>query len=602
MKEPANILLVDDQPARLMTYEAILEELGHVLVKAGSGREALQRLMETEFAAILLDVSMPEMDGFETAALIRDHPRYEATPIIFVTAVHMTDMDQLRGYQIGAVDYVYVPVVPEILRGKVQVLAEVFSHRRELQRLNQRLETANADLTKAHARLRDENTRELRMLNVTLEAANEELEFSNAALRREVTEREQAQRTLQLDAERKDQFLATLAHELRNPLSAIHNAVQVIRGHPKSDAQLGTMSDVLGRQVRHLTRLVEDLVDVARISSGRINLRRAPLNLAEVVRDAIEMSQPAINARQQTLNWRPPETPVMVDGDPVRLAQVVDNLLRNASQYTGEGGQIEIALTQAVSTSGAAMATLRVRDNGIGIPESMLVHVFEMFSQVSPQIPNSQAGLGIGLSLVRALVELHGGRVRAHSKGPGEGSEFVVSVPCLESREIGGAGASPAAQAAPLALAPKWLKVLVVDDNVDSADAVALWLRREGHAVEVAHAGAAGLQVALAWQPDVVLLDIRMPGMDGHEVARRLRRESALERLTLVAMTGFGAPTDRLRAEESGFDHYIVKPIDFGLLHSILGSIDADAAGGALDDDQGSLRRRADALNMHRPS
>ena len=588
MNEPANILLVDDQPARLLTYEAILAELGHVLIKAGSGREALQRLMETEFAAILLDVSMPEMDGFETAALIRDHPRYEATPIIFVTAVHMTDMDQLRGYQIGAVDYVYVPVVPEILRGKVQVLAEVFAHRRELQRLNRRLETANSELTKAHARLRDENTRELRLLNMSLEAANEELERSNAALRREVTEREQAQRALQLDAERKDQFLATLAHELRNPLSAIHNAVQVIRGHPKSDAQLGAMSDVLGRQVRHLTRLVEDLVDVARISSGRINLRRTPVNLAEVVRDAIEMSQPAINARQQALNWSPPETPIIVDGDAVRLAQVVDNLLRNASQYTGEGGQIEIALAlaqgiQGPSQSSAAMATLRIRDNGIGIPESMLVHVFELFSQVSPQIPNSQAGLGIGLSLVRALVELHGGTVRAYSKGPGEGSEFVVSVPCLESREFAGAGAREDVAAAPPAAAPKRLKVLVVDDNVDSADAVALWLRREGHAVEMSHSGAAGVQVAKAWQPDTVLLDIRMPGMDGHEVARRLRRESTLERLTLVAMTGFGATADRQRAEEAGFDHYLVKPIDFGLLSAILGSDeDAGGAGGTL--------------------
>ena len=588
MNEPANILLVDDQPARLLTYEAILAELGHVLIKAGSGREALQRLMETEFAAILLDVSMPEMDGFETAALIRDHPRYEATPIIFVTAVHMTDMDQLRGYQIGAVDYVYVPVVPEILRGKVQVLAEVFAHRRELQRLNRRLETANSELTKAHARLRDENTRELRLLNMSLEAANEELERSNAALRREVTEREQAQRALQLDAERKDQFLATLAHELRNPLSAIHNAVQVIRGHPKSDAQLGAMSDVLGRQVRHLTRLVEDLVDVARISSGRINLRRTPVNLAEVVRDAIEMSQPAINARQQALNWSPPETPIIVDGDAVRLAQVVDNLLRNASQYTGEGGQIEIALAlaqgiQGPSQSSAAMATLRIRDNGIGIPESMLVHVFELFSQVSPQIPNSQAGLGIGLSLVRALVELHGGTVRAYSKGPGEGSEFVVSVPCLESREFAGAGAREDVAAAPPAAAPKRLKVLVVDDNVDSADAVALWLRREGHAVEMSHSGAAGVQVAKAWQPDTVLLDIRMPGMDGHEVARRLRRESTLERLTLVAMTGFGATADRQRAEEAGFDHYLVKPIDFGLLSAILGSDeDVGGAGGTL--------------------
>jgi response regulator RpfG family c-di-GMP phosphodiesterase len=256
-----SVLLVDDQPARLLSYEAILGELGLDLVRAQSGTAALARLMEREFAAILLDVNMPGMDGFETATTIHRHPRFEKTPIIFVTAVHVTDLDRLKGYQLGAVDYVYVPVVPEILRSKVQVLAELHAQRKKLERLNRSLE-------EAHKSLQAERTRELAALNETLARANAELARNNAVLVREIAERERAEGALQDADRRKNTFLATLSHELRNPLAAIANAVGVLHVAASGEPHVDAARDVLGRQIAHLVRLVDDLLDVSRITTG----------------------------------------------------------------------------------------------------------------------------------------------------------------------------------------------------------------------------------------------------------------------------------------------------------------------------------------------
>jgi len=590
MPEAANILLVDDQPARLLTYEAILGDLGYSLVKAGSGREALRCLMEAEFAAILLDVSMPDMDGFETAALIREHPRFESTPIIFVTAVHMTDMDQLRGYQIGAVDYVYVPVVPEILRGKVQVLADLHTHRRELLRLNRTLEAANADLREAQRRLRDENTRELEKLNHNLALANAELETRNALLHNEVSERENAQRELQATAERKDQFLAMLAHELRNPLSAVHNAVQVIRIQAQSDPQMLSMSELLGRQVNHLARLVDDLLDVSRVSTGRVRLRVERVDLVDVVRQAIEMSQPAIRQREQSLDWNPPKVEIPVDGDAVRLIQVVDNLLRNASQYTESGGAIRVSL-DADSANENGIAVLRVRDNGIGIPPLMLEQVFELFAQVTPSFTQSRGSLGIGLSLVRALVNLHGGSVAATSDGPGAGSEFVVELPLRKEETVSAVQAAPVPEASNEQT--RRLRLLIVDDNADSVDALGMWLRIEGHDTDLAYSGEEALTLAVARRPDAVVLDLALPGIDGYEVARRLRAQAGFERVCFIAMTGFGAPADRERARLAGFDHHMVKPIDYGVFSKLLAGLARIEPGAAASIAGGDRRKQA---------
>jgi response regulator RpfG family c-di-GMP phosphodiesterase len=265
--DKVNILLVDDQPSRLLSYEAILGALGQNLVLANSGQEALQKLMKDDFAVVLLDVSMPEMDGFETASLIHDHPRFEKTPIIFVTGVNITEFDRLKGYRLGAVDYVYVPVVPEILRSKVAALVELHCKRLELQQANQSLERANQRLALAHSTLQAEKNRELEALNRTLQQANEQLEATNRVLAGEVEERRRVEAALTEADRHKNEFIAILAHELRNPLAPINNAVQIVRNRKVDDAQVSWAHDIIERQTLHLAHLVDDLLDVARITA-----------------------------------------------------------------------------------------------------------------------------------------------------------------------------------------------------------------------------------------------------------------------------------------------------------------------------------------------
>ncbi|HEX5420556.1 MAG TPA: response regulator, partial [Gammaproteobacteria bacterium] len=292
--ERANILLVDDKPSRLLTYEAILESLGQNLVRAYSGEEALLKLLEMEFAAVLLDVNMPGMSGFETASLLREHPICGGTPIIFVTGVHITDLDRLKGYEMGAADYVYVPVVPEILRSKVQVLVQLYLQRRELAKLNDQLKTANAELEAAHTQLQAERTRELQQLNKTLELAN-------AQLVSEVGERKRAEAALQEAARRKDEFISILAHELRNPLAAMQSGIEILHTGPLTDEKLEWARGLLHRQMQHLTRLIDDLLDVSRVTTGRVQLQREVLELQSVLRDTLDAVRPLIASRSQKL-------------------------------------------------------------------------------------------------------------------------------------------------------------------------------------------------------------------------------------------------------------------------------------------------------------
>jgi signal transduction histidine kinase len=552
-----NILLVDDQPARLLTYEAILADLGENLVSAGSGREALQLLMANEFAAILLDVSMPGMDGFETAMLIHQHPRFEKTPIIFVTAVHVTDLDRLHGYRIGAVDYVYVPVVPEILRGKVQVLVELYRKRRELQ-------AANDALARANEQLADEKRRELEQLNRNLLAANAELASANENLKDEVRERLRAQAAVQEADRRKEEFLAVLSHELRNPLAAIDAAVRLMAQRNLLDPQMSWARDVLSRQTTHLTRLVDDLLDIARVNRGNITLRREPVPLSAVLAHAVEEVRPLLESRRHDLRVTTPQRALRVDGDPVRLTQVVANLLSNAALYSDEGSPIELQAEASRAEKGkAAEVLIRVRDSGIGISAQDLGRIFELFRQLE-RPDRRQGGLGVGLALSRRLVELHGGTLQAKSDGAGKGSEFVVRLPELRGypAETMSAPASGNGSARPL-------RLLVVDDNVDSARTLAMLLELSGHLVRVADCGAAALEAAAQGELDCVLLDIGMPQMNGYEVAQRLRTE---RRFTgqLVALTGYGREYDREQARNAGFDHHLVKPVDYALLEQIL--------------------------------
>src|SRR5688572_16829545 len=413
-----------------MSYDAILSVLGQNLVQARSGTEALARLMEGDYAAILLDINMPGMDGFETAALIHQHPRFEKTPIIFVTAVHVTDLDRLKGYELGAVDYVYVPVVPEILRGKVQVLIELHRQRRELERLNKSLAEANAAL-------QAEKARELEALNRTLAQANAELAEANATLQEQIVERERAQQALEAADRRKDDFLAMLSHELRNPLAAIQGSIELMQKKSIEDPQLQWARDVVARQNRHLTRLIEDLLDVSRITWGKLTLQREPVELREVAQLAVETVRPLIETRRHELQITLPDDPVYVEGDAVRLTQVVGNLLTNAAKYTEEGGRIELALERdrpADDASGHAL--IRITDNGRGITGEAMPRLFEPSTHEERLNSGAHGGLGIGLIVVRGLVEMHGGVVEARSDGPGCGSTFTVRLPLLPVEEL----------------------------------------------------------------------------------------------------------------------------------------------------------------------
>ncbi|MGN6111467.1 MAG: hybrid sensor histidine kinase/response regulator, partial [Luteimonas sp.] len=392
---PVNILLVDDQPGRLLTYRAILEPLGERLVEASSGEEALKLLMEDEYAVILLDVNMPGLDGFETAHMIHQHPRFEKTPIIFVTAVNVTDMDRLRGYKLGAVDYVMVPVIPEILRSKVVVLAELYRKRRELRRANAALEA--------------EKARELGQLNESLRSANAELAGLVERLR-------EADR-------RKDEFLATLAHELRNPLAPLLNAVNV-RRLSETAAAADPLQGLMERQLALLVRMIDDLLDVARVTQDKLELRRTPTTLREVLDSAIETAHPVLRHGRHELRVDLPDEALVLDGDAARLSQVFANLLNNAAKYSDAGSPIAVC----ARADGDAIEVL-VRDQGIGLDEAQARSIFEMFVQAHAAADRAGGGLGIGLTLVRQLVGMHGGTVEARSAGPGRGSEFVVRLP-----------------------------------------------------------------------------------------------------------------------------------------------------------------------------
>jgi len=559
--QTAAILLVDDQPARLLSYAAILGGLGLDLVSARSGPEALMRLMEREFAVVLLDVSMPGMDGFETAATIHDHPRFERTPIIFVTAVHDSEFDRLRGYKLGAVDYVSVPVVPEILRSKVEVFVELQRHRRNLQRLNEQLGEANARLEQYNSELLAERTRHLEMFNRNLATANEELAASNFKLQSEITERMRAETALKLADRQKDDFLAILAHELRNPLAPIRSAVDTMKAVECTDRPFVVARDVIGRQVTHLTRLVDDLLDVSRISRGSITLTRQPVTLETIVKRTVETVEPLVAERQHELAVDCGDPALEIDVDATRLVQVLSNLVDNAAKYTDCGGHIELL----VSDSGDAVS-FAVRDNGRGIPPEAMANLFTMFSRAHD--PASPSGLGIGLALARKLVEMHGGSIEARSSGAGSGTEVIVTVP------RGRARVQPASAPVPRPTqqedrCPR-RRVLVADDNEDALAMLALLLESEGHEVCTAANGAQALEFAETFQPEIAFLDIGMPSMSGYDVATRMRARPWGQKISLVALSGWGGKQDVQKAMASGFDAHIAKPAGIEALSALL--------------------------------
>ena len=563
--EKVNILLVDDQPARLLTYQSVLRELDQNLVSARSGVEALEKLMRQDFAVVLLDVSMPDMDGFEAARLIHEHPRFERTPIIFVTGVHVSELDRLKGYKVGAVDYVSIPVVPEILRSKVAVLVELYCKRRELSDLNRNLAEANERLAQANNALQAEKTRELQALNSSLQMANLKMERTNVVLQNEVAERARIEEALKEADRHKDEFLAMLAHELRNPLAPIRNAVHLIKMRSVEDPQLCMARDVIERQLKQLTRLVDDLLDVSRITRGKINLSRERLELADLMSRAVETVMPAIESRGHAITVELPERPLRLYGDPVRLVQALGNVLGNAAKYTDSGGRIVLSARRRNRD-----AEITVRDNGMGIAPDVLPRIFDLFTQMDERMERSPSGLGIGLALVRRLVEMHGGTVSASSAGPGSGSEFIIRLPVSIERadELDDPAIVPVPTGVPEVGSRR--RILVADDNLDALESLATLLSLDGHEVYRARDGAEALEVAEQQRPEIALLDIGMPRADGYEVARRIRCEPWGRGITLVALTGWGQESDRRRSEEAGFDVHLTKPVDPKVVSELL--------------------------------
>jgi signal transduction histidine kinase len=506
--EKVNILIVDDLPEKLIVYRTILEELNQNLVFASSGEEALKLLLNNDFAVILLDVNMPGMDGFETASLIRRRRKSARTPIIFLTAF-VDDVHAAQGYATGAVDYLLTPVMPEILKAKVRVFIELSQMRHQ------------------------------------------------AAMQAE----EKARRHIAEESERrKDAFLGMLAHELRNPLGPIRNAINLLQQMGPDTPRLVQLRDIIDRQVTHMTRLVDDLLDSTRLARGKILLRKERCDLVRIVRQTVDDYRNIFEQGKLKLEVDLPQNALWVQGDPTRLVQMVGNLLHNAHKFTVGGGTISVKVWHDTRHRSAAVS---ISDTGIGIDAQMLPHVFDVFQQAEQGLDRTRGGLGLGLSLVRGLADLHSGEVTAESEGLGKGARFTIRLPVEEAAE-------QPEEIAEEPDAPTRKRILIIEDNLDAAETTKMLLEQEGHDVRTAYTGADGLEAAREFMPQVILCDIGLPGVDGYQVARTMRKDQGFGTPFIVALTGYGRDQDRRQAQEAGFDMHLTKPIDMNTLREAL--------------------------------
>ena len=689
---PVDVLVIDDDPGQLIAFEAILADICDTVVMASSGREALKCLLRRDFAVILLDVNMPEMDGFETAALIRERARSEHIPIIFVTASG-DETHSARGYSLGAVDYIMAPIVPEVLRTKVGVFVELFRKTEQLRRQSHALEqraaqlrrltqaalainaaaspasivtlvtTQARDILQAHRvsgyvaideertygavsesaecaalpadvrdpdpalgeRVRTTNqfvriprgapdvqqgpailggliaaplaVRDGRNLGV-LEARGKRVgdftqedgdvllqlaQMATIAIENILYTEERETNRL------KDEFLATVSHELRTPLGAILTWTRVLRGGKLEAAVLERGIEVIDRNAKAQAQLVGDLLDMSRVITGKLRLELHPLDLRAVVTATLESLAPAAQAKAIEITSRVPSLPVPVLGDPERLHQVLGNLLGNAIKFTPKSGRVAVRLERA-----GTEAEITVRDTGKGINPTFLPHVFDRFRQADSSTTRSHGGLGLGLAIVRNLVVLHGGSVRADSPGEGGGATFTVTLPLARSARnaLGEEAAAPSperqnaltAEAPPAAPELDGLRVLVVDDDTDGREAVALVLAAAGAEVSTAASVRSALTSIDHWLPDVVVSDIAMPLEDGYVFIERLRGLAAERGLSIpaIALTAYARAEDRARALAAGYLEHLVKPIEPALLLSVLAALAPAARPGEL--------------------
>lgn len=550
MRSLVNILIVDDRDENLVALDAVLSDPGYRIVRARSGREALKEVLDQDFALILLDVLMPGVDGYETAVLIRERPRSRQTPIIFLTANDWGTQQVFRGYTVGAVDYLVKPVAPDVLRSKVAVFVELFNKQEALRVAQEELESRIA-----------ERTRELASANVALSAEIEErvrIEQDRVNL----LQREQAARLEAEAANRlKDEFLATLSHELRTPLNAIMGWAHVLGQSTGDRPTVQRAADVIRQNASAQAQLIEDILDVSRIVGGRVVLDVAPVELRRVVEDSIESLAPAASAKNIHVERRLGDG-VHVLGDRERLQQIVWNLVSNALKFTPKGGRVEVELTEDDGD-----AAVRVTDTGIGIPRDFLPFVFDRFRQADSSKSRRHSGLGLGMAIVRHLVELHGGTVSAESDGDGKGATFRVRLPRRPGLPQATASVAQLSERREEPIAElehlDGLHVLIVEDDTDSRNVLALLLRKLGALVEAVSSAREAVDRVTQRRPDVLVSDIGMPEEDGYSLIRRLRQLPAdsAKKLPAIALTAYARTQDADAAIGAGFDAHLPKPV-----------------------------------------
>jgi signal transduction histidine kinase len=544
MASSVEILLVDDEERNLAALEAILSETGYELLKATDAEGALKILLAHDVAAIVCDIKMPGVSGFELARMIKNTKRFKDTPIVFLTAHMLNDQDVIAGYGAGGVDYLTKPVNPQILRHKLAVFADLYRKTRELASVNAQLAQLNEKLEER------------------VKARTNELEKSESALREA--------------ASQKDEFLAVLAHELRNPLAPLRTGLDLLlrlQENPAPPVQRTLAA--MNRQLDHMVRLIDDLLDVSRISRGLLELKREPVNLSSVVATTVEGVRGWFEKRKQVFSSEIAED-VFAFADPTRIAQILTNLLHNATKFTPEGGSIRVELTKQ-----DGKAQLSVIDSGAGIRADQRDRVFDMFARVERPGLATEPGLGIGLALARHLAAMHGGTLSLSSPGEGQGTTFSLSIPAsawakdAASAEREGNAREPGRDP---------LDIVVVEDNEDIAAVLLDWLESLGHRVTVARTGTSGVETIEGSAPDLVVCDLGLPELDGLGVCRQVRASARESQPTMVALTGWGREEDLRRSKEAGFDYHLVKPVAPAALRAVLQRV-------------GETRKRADSVS-----
>jgi signal transduction histidine kinase len=564
-----SILLVDDEARNLDVLESILGVSDYRLVRAQTADEALMALLGVEFAAIVLDIKMPGISGIELAQLIKQRKRTRDVPILFLTAHLSDERDVLRGYDVGAVDYLTKPVNPDILRSKIAVFVDLFRKTRALAAANAALENEVQERQRAEEALRQANEElEARVQERTADLTRA-FEEKRQLLESERAARSEAERASRL----KDEFLAIVSHELRTPLNAILGWAHILTQSRTDRPEILTQGlDTIVRNARAQANLIEDLLDMSRIVSGKIRLNVRPVGMTEIVTAAVETITPAAQAKGIRIECDLDGVVPVIHGDPERLQQIVLNLLSNAVKFTPDGGRVEVSVE-----TGETWTEVAVRDTGQGIAPEFLPYVFDRFSQADSSTTRRHGGLGLGLAVVSHLVELHRGTVRAESPGTGLGSTFAFRIPGpadgtdVVETEQGGLE-SQASDLSGIADGLSGLRLLVVEDEPDTRDALARFLQHYGATVIAVGSAGDALERLAAEAFDVLVSDIGMPGMDGYDLIRELRsRETSSGRcLPAVAVTAFSREEDRQRVLREGYHEHVSKPVNTARLIGVL--------------------------------